>query len=70
MEIFYLFEYNEQGKHSGKKEILSSEIDGVFKTIVVKARDEKRKIIITDAEDYCVFHMENGKIIFPIFSDN
>ena len=35
------------------------------KMIVRIAMDEKRKIIMTDPGDMCVFHAEDGKVLYP-----
>lgn len=64
-EVFYLYEYDEQGYHNGKVTMNSLGLKVAFQTIVKTAMDEGRKIIITDAADMCVFHMEDGKVIFP-----
>ena len=64
-ETFLLFEYNADGFHNGSIEISEETLPIVFRTIVATAKEEKRKVIITDVMDMCVFHMEDGKIIFP-----
>jgi hypothetical protein len=64
-EQFLLFEYNKDGYHNGSISISEDSLPMVFKTIIVFAKEDKRKVIITDAEDFCVFHMENGEVLWP-----
>lgn len=64
-EMYYLYVYDLNGYHNGKVEVLPKDIDETFQTVVLKAKDEKRKVILTDEYDNCMFHMENGKVIFP-----
>lgn len=64
-EIFYLYEYDTNGYHNGYIEVSGPTLVQAFRTIIKKALDEKRKVIITDVGDMCVFHMEDGKVIFP-----
>lgn len=64
-ETFRLFEYDNEGYHDGFIEVSGPTLVMAFRTIIKKALDEKRKVIITDLYDQCVFHMENGEVIFP-----
>lgn len=64
-EMYYLYIYNLDGYHNGKVEVLPKDIEEVFCNTLVKSKKEKRKVIITDEWDNCVFHMENGKVLFP-----
>jgi hypothetical protein len=64
-EMYYLYVYNPDGYHNGKVEVLPENLDETFQTTVLKAKDEKRKVIITDEWDNCMFHMENGQVLFP-----
>lgn len=63
-EKFLLFEYDKQGYHKGGVDV-SDTLETVFQTVVKVAQQEKRKVIITDADDMCVFHMEDGEVIWP-----
>jgi hypothetical protein len=67
--MYYAYEYGEDGFHSGKVEVKPDDLLNYFNKVVALAKEMGKKIIITDEMDYCVFHMENGKIIFPRFSD-
>ena len=63
--VYYLYIYNQNGYHNGKVEVLPEKIDETFQTVILKAKNEKRKVILTDEYDNCMFHMENGQVIFP-----
>ena len=64
-EKYFLYEYNSAGFHNGKVEIDDAGLEDAFRAIVAPAKVEGRKVIITDMGDFCVFHTENGKIIYP-----
>jgi hypothetical protein len=66
---YYAYQYGDDGFHSGKIEIKPDDLLNYFNTVVSPAKELGKKIIITDEMDYSVFHMEDGKIIFPVFSD-
>jgi hypothetical protein len=61
----YLYIFGPDDKHDGKKPIRN--YDGlVQKLIELKPLIESgTKILITDAGDDCVFHAENGEILWP-----
>ncbi len=64
-EKFYLYVFDETDHHDGKIEIDESCLDMVFRTIIRPAKEAKRKVIMTDVMDMCVFHMEDGEVMFP-----
>lgn len=64
-ETFYLYEFNFDGCHQGYIKVKEEDLDKAFTNIVLKARNEKRTVIITDVMDMCVFHMKNGEVIYP-----
>ena len=64
-EMYYIYVYDLNGYYNGKVKVLPENLDATFQTVVLKAKDEKRKVIITAEWDNCMFHMENGKVLFP-----
>lgn len=64
-ETFLLYEYNKEGYHSGGLKISENTLEMVFRTIVRIAKEEKREVIITDMDDFCVFHTKDGEVLFP-----
>lgn len=63
-EMYYLYVYNHNGNYN-KVEVLPSNIDYTFRTTVLQAKHDKVKVILTDEWDNCMFHMEDGEVIFP-----
>ena len=63
----FLYEYGTDGLHGGAIPIHSeAQLKGIgVKLILQLAKAEKREVIITDADDFTVFHMKDGKILFP-----
>lgn len=64
-EMYYLYVYKPDGFHDGRVEVLPANLDETFQTVVLKAKDDKVKVILTDEWDNCMFHMEDGQVIFP-----
>lgn len=64
-EMYYLYVYNEDGFHNGKVEVKPEDLDNTFKNVVAPAQARGVKVIMTDEMDLCVFHMENGVVLFP-----
>lgn len=64
-ESFLLYEYDKEGYHNGSLKISENTLEMVFRTIIRVAKEEKREVIITDTDDFCVFHMKDGKVLFP-----
>ncbi|MGH9821649.1 MAG: hypothetical protein ACREDR_00100 [Blastocatellia bacterium] len=58
-----LYEYTRDGRYA-KPVIIDSEVElqGVVKTIVQRAIDERREVRITDAGDFLVFHAFDGLV--------
>lgn len=63
--MYYLYVYNKDGFHNGKVEVLPENLENTFLTTIQHARIDKVKVILTDEWDNCMFHMENGVVIFP-----
>ena len=64
-EMYYLYVYEANGYHNGKVEVLPDNLEVTFQTVVRKAQEDKRKVILTDEWDNCMFHMEDGIVLFP-----
>jgi hypothetical protein len=64
-EMYYLYVFDANGYHNGKVEVLPGNLEDTFHTVILQAKDEGRKVIVTDEWDNCMFHMENGEVIFP-----
>jgi hypothetical protein len=64
-EMYYLYVYNKDGFHNGKIEVLPDDLDHTFLTTIRQAQISGVKVTMTDEWDNCVFHMENGQVIFP-----
>lgn len=64
-EVYYLYVYNKDGFHNGKVSVLPENLDHTFLTTVRQAQIDMVKVIMTDEWDNCVFHMENGQVLFP-----
>lgn len=62
----FVYEYDKNGKHGKPLKIetpLSLKL--IFETLIKRAVEEKREVIITDSFDFCLFESRNGDIIFP-----
>ncbi len=64
-ETYLLYEYNKEGYHNGALQISEDTLEMVFETIVRIAKNEGREVVITDVEDFCVFHTKNGVVLYP-----
>lgn len=62
MNKYYVYCYNEEGKHSGKTEMVYEELFEWLKTNLYATWS---KIIVTDEDDFCVIEVIENKIVFP-----
>lgn len=63
---FRLYVYDESGKHSGPVEIINDlQLRIQFQSAVSPAVDAGREVVITDWEDFCVFHAKGGVVLYP-----
>jgi hypothetical protein len=64
---YYLFDFNQDGvSHTGEQEISDEvELEAVFDHIIKYAMEQRRKCIIRDMWNNCLFLTENGQIVFP-----
>lgn len=63
---FYLTIYDEDGMHGDPIDIPTEMgLKLLFATAVKDAVAKGREVVVTDCEDFCVFHAKDGKILFP-----
>lgn len=67
---YKLYIFNKEGVHSGGQIVYPDFLKWALSNNIAQAKETGHKILLTDEEDNCVFHMENCKIIFPNPSDN
>ena len=62
----YLVLYNEDGFHPGKKRIPdAAALQHAFAHEVMPAVEKGLEVVITDIDDFAVFHAKDKTIIFP-----
>jgi len=67
----YLYEYNTEVRYGEPLHIAGpAGLEFVMGTLVKTALAEKREVVITDAADVCVFHAENGEVVWPKKEDS
>lgn len=63
---YYLYDHQSNGKHTGEQEIADeAHLVAVFDIIIPTAMRQHRKVIISDQWGQCIFHAEEGLLIFP-----
>lgn len=63
---YYLYDHQSNGDTVGEQTISTEEeLKAVFDQIIPKALEQKRKCLINDWFGNCLFHIENGELIFP-----
>lgn len=63
---FSLFVYDAEGKHGEPVDVPhQAALRILFEVAVAPAVSDGREVVITDCEDYAVFHAKDGKVIFP-----
>lgn len=62
----YVYLYDETDHYTDPFEVGNEfALQLILKTAVLQAVREKRQVRITDPDDFCVFHAEKGKVLFP-----
>lgn len=62
---FFIYVYDADGKHADPIEVQAAGIGSLFETVVVPEVKNGREVVITDSDDFTVFHAKSGKIVFP-----
>ena len=63
---YFLYDFETNGKHTGEQEINDEvELRVVFDDIIPTTLKAERKLIIKDQWGQCIFHIEDGLLIFP-----
>ena len=58
--------YQDDGRYSPIDIVSNDQLHGVgMRSIVQLAMAERRKIVMEDPSGFCVFHAEDGRILFP-----
>lgn len=62
----YVYLFDSQGCYSAPIKITNElQLKCQMQFVIKRHVENKLKVIITDVEDNCVFHSEQGKILFP-----
>lgn len=63
---YFLYDYKLDGTHTGEQEIENEvHLIAVFDIIIPTAMKQHRKLVILDHWGQCIFHAEEGWLIFP-----
>lgn len=63
---YFLFDFTKSGTHTGEQEIENeAELRAVFDYMIPAALKAERKLLIQDHWGQCIFHIEDGLLIFP-----
>ena len=63
---FLLYVYNAEGRYGAPGNIPTAlGLKLLFETTVKPAVERGLKVVITDCDDFCVFHAEGGEVVFP-----
>lgn len=69
VDKYLIYDFRADGFHDGAQRVTWPDIGRVLLPIVKLAKAEGRKVIVTDTGDLCLFHLENGVVVFPTAED-
>lgn len=68
-DTYLIYDHGADGKHNGAVRADQESIGYLLAPIVARAMHEKRTVIVTDTGDMCLYHLENGVLVFPTAED-
>lgn len=65
VDTYLIYDHRVDGFHEGARRVSWDEIGQVLPAILARARAEKRSVIVTNPDDFCLYHLDRGVLVFP-----